>query len=251
MTIFASTYPYALIKVARALGQIDGGSEAEFALIREEQSRLGESSWPAFRTLGELQHVEPAMVVCDASGSIAQSRSRMAGRYLAAVKGHPELDVWLTLDDDVFAERAVLARVIEAARSSRAIASVPYLLRDGRTASVAGLQRGGEGFLAASSGLGLVAMHRDAVERIAEAEGAPLVDDKGMRYPGIFRELVRDGVSWLGEDISFCVRAAAAGVPLHVLTDAPVCHAGRWSRLEPDGTFAVDRATAAGIRAAE
>jgi len=242
--LFVSTFPYALIKHARALGQLEGGPEAELALIGQHERLRGESPWPAYRTVGQLDPVEPFILVSDASGSISQSRSRMAGRFWRGFGA--SCDVWLSVDDDLFADTDVCARLVGLARKERCLATVPYLLRDGRTASIAGVVKGAR-ITAQSSGMGLVAMHREALEAIF-AECPRAVDDKGARYPAAFLEFIDEWLGWLGEDIAFSRRAQKALGTTHpwvVLPDALIGHAGRWSRLNLDGSFSADRATAA------
>lgn len=243
-SLFISTYPYALIKTARALGVLSGeDSGAELRLIEAEFAKGVESHWPCVRTVEECKYVEPALLLKDASGALDECRSRAAGKFLCA----PSCDVWLQVDDDIFATRDVIAKAIEIARATKSIASVPYLLRDGRTSSVGGLTFGSDRLdvQAAWTGMGLVAMHRDAVDAIGR-RGPIAETDKGEIYPALFLRYIDDRRHWLGEDIAFSKRAEAAGMPIHVLADTPICHAGRWSRLNPDGSFSVDRATAAG-----
>jgi hypothetical protein len=245
--LFVSTFPYALIKHARALGVLPQGSgpEAEIALMREHEKLRGESPWPAYRTLAELDRGEPFVFYATGAGSIAQARSRVAGLFWRVAVS---CDVWLTLDDDIFAPEDTLARLVGLARKTEGIATVPYLLRDGQTASIAGVTLSGDGAIRAqSSGMGLVAMHRSAVERIAR-DAPRAVDDKGARYPALFLEYIDEWLGWLGEDIAFSERAAKAGCLWHVLPDAPVCHAGRWSRIDRDGAFSLDPKSAEGLR---
>lgn len=242
--LFVSTFPYALIKHARALGELSGGPEQEIALIRQHEQLRGKSDWPAYQTVGELDKGEPFVLCSDASGSIGQSRSRMAGRFWRGVGSH--CDVWVSIDDDIFASEDVLARLVGLARKTEGLATVPYLLRDGKTASIAGVTVGNEGFFAKSSGMGLVALHRRAIERIAE-DAPRAIDDRGQRYPALFLEFIDEWLGWLGEDIAFSRRAEKVRCPWHVLTDAPVCHAGRESRMNGDGSFSADRATAEGL----
>jgi hypothetical protein len=240
--LFVSCYPYALIKGARVLGQLapEDGAEAELALIAAEEKKRDASAWPCYRTVAQVEKVEPCVLVSDASGSISQCRSRMAGRF----ERQAECDVWLTVDDDIFAEAAVLERVIGLARMNRrTVVTVPYLLRDGVTQSVGGMTSRDP--LAGTTGMGLVAMHREALAAVAPF-APPCIDDKGNRYRGYFYELIDEWCGWLGEDVSFSRRCREAKVPLFVVPHAPVCHAGRWSYMNPDGSFTVHRATPLG-----
>jgi hypothetical protein len=242
--LFVSCYPYALIKGARVLGKLapEQGAEAETALIKSEERRRDDSDWPCYRTVAQVEQLEPVMLVSDASGSIGQCRSRMSGRFLAT-----SCDVWLTVDDDLFAEAAIIERVVSLARTNpSSVISAPYLLRDGITPSIGGLQSvKGDLQPVSTSGMGLVAMHRNALKRI-EPQAQPAIDDKGNRYRAFWHEMIDEWCGWLGEDVSFCRRAWTAGVPILALADAPTCHAGRWSYMNPDGSFTVHRATPLG-----
>lgn len=247
--LFVSTFPYALIKTARAMGVLAGeDSSGEMRLLESEFARGAESDWACVRTVEECKHIEPAYLLKDASGALDECRSRMAGSFLST----PGPDVWLQIDDDIYAPRDTIRAVVELARKTRAVATVPYLLRDGRTGSVGGLTFVEDDVAgtvvsvrAAWTGMGLTAMHREAVDAIARR--CPIAEtDKGAVYPALFLRYVDEHRHWLGEDIAFSRRAEAMGVPIHVLPDAPICHAGRWTRLNLDGSFSVDRATAAG-----
>lgn len=77
---------------------------------------------------------------------------------------------------------------------------------------VSGLIRAG------ATGSACILIHRSAFERIAEEFGPTWYD----RTPGTDGKL-------LGEDISFCVRAGAVGVPVHVHTGVRTTHfKSRW-----------------------
>lgn len=70
----------------------------------------------------------------------------------------------------------------------------------------------------AATGSAFVLIHRSVFERIAEVHGPTWYD----RTPGADGKL-------LGEDISFCVRAATVGVPMHVHTGVRTSHfKSRW-----------------------
>lgn len=246
--LFVSCYPYALIKGARVLGKLapEDGATAEAELIASEELRREASDWPCYRTVAQVEKVEACVLVSDASGGLPQCRSRMSGRFLY----DSVHDVWLTIDDDLYAEAPVIERMVKLARGNRtAVFTAPYLLRDGRTQSVGGvLPQHAELQLVGATGMGLVAMHRDALTKVAPF-APPCVDDKGNRYRGFFYELIDEWNGWLGEDMSFSRRCREAGVPLVALTDAPTCHAGRWSYMNPDGSFTVHRATPLGAAA--
>ena len=67
----------------------------------------------------------------------------------------------------------------------------------------------------AATGAACLLMHRDALERVAKASG-----DKAAPW---FRESVI-GAALVGEDLTFCLRCAAAGIPVHVHTGVRAGH---------------------------
>jgi len=243
--LFVSCYPYALIKGARVLGELapEEGAEAETMLIKREETKRDESAWPCYRTVAQVEKLEPVMLVSDASGGLPQCRSRMSGRFLASA-----CDVWLTIDDDLFAEAPVIERLVKLARLNRqAVFTASYLLRDGVTQSVGGLLSQGETELrnVGTTGMGLVAMHRDTLTKVAPY-AQPAITGTGERYRAYFAEVIDEWCGWCGEDVSFSRRCREAGVPILAVADAPTCHAGRWSYMNPDGSFTVHRATPLG-----
>ena len=66
-----------------------------------------------------------------------------------------------------------------------------------------------------ATGAAFLLMHRDALERVAKASG-----DRAAPW---FRESVI-GAALVGEDMTFCLRAGAAGIPVHVCTGVRVGH---------------------------
>jgi hypothetical protein len=66
-----------------------------------------------------------------------------------------------------------------------------------------------------ATGAAFLLMHRDALGRVAEASG-----DRAAPW---FRESVI-GSALVGEDMTFCLRCAAAGIPVHVATGVHVGH---------------------------
>ena len=67
----------------------------------------------------------------------------------------------------------------------------------------------------AATGAAFLLMHRDALERVEKASG-----DRAAPW---FRESVI-GAALVGEDLTFCLRAGAAGIPVHVCTGVKVGH---------------------------
>lgn len=66
-----------------------------------------------------------------------------------------------------------------------------------------------------ATGAAFLLMHRDALETVEKASG-----DRAAPW---FRESVI-GAALVGEDMTFCLRAGAAGVPVHVATGVKVGH---------------------------
>jgi GT2 family glycosyltransferase len=68
-----------------------------------------------------------------------------------------------------------------------------------------------------ATGAACLLMHRDALEKIAASSG-----DVAAPW---FREVqVGAALSLMGEDMTFCLRCAAAGIPVHVHTGVQVGH---------------------------
>ena len=67
----------------------------------------------------------------------------------------------------------------------------------------------------AATGAAFLLMHRDALERVEKAAG-----DRAAPW---FRESVI-GAALVGEDMTFCLRCGAAGIPVHVHTGVRVGH---------------------------
>ena len=144
-----------------------------------------------------------------------------------------DADVWLTVDDDNYADAGVLRRLVHAARATRSLVAAPSWLRvtpprlsflaDNPTSRFVG----NEMLLTAPrllTGFGLCALHRDLV--LAVAKDATTFRDENLGdFPALFLEMIRDGL-WIGEDFSFCHRVHDTGFPLYLLANAFTEHAG-------------------------
>jgi hypothetical protein len=220
--------------------------------LSRELADPDESMWPGFRTLGQARRVSELRAYVDGSTYITRARCVAAGHFLR--KGSE--DVWLTCDDDVYADADVVAKLVNAARATRGLIALPYLNRDGGSMTFRHVRgpttwvRGSEGPEAIAQdgialrtvdrvGMGLVAMHRAFVSAL-DLGALHFEDD----YPAIFLEGVQDvgpdgtGV-WTGEDYWLCGLAERAGLPMHVLLDAPGEHAGRRAKLDLQGNILV------------
>jgi len=67
-----------------------------------------------------------------------------------------------------------------------------------------------------ATGAAFLLMHRDALEAVAKHAGDPAAP--------WFRESAVGPLALMGEDMTFCMRCAAAGIPVHVCTGVKVGH---------------------------
>lgn len=224
------------------------------------QLTLGlESDIEAVRTLTSLALLrEEVASAFGAPMRLAAGRSDMAGRFLTT-----KADVWVSCDDDAQADSLALRQLVEACRSTRGIVSAPCLQRGDperpptkdspgllnirfwppllEGAAGIGVETH-DGFALCpiySTGFGLVAVHREAVERMRAAH--PDLDtydeETGRLIPALFFErLTGEGVlrRWQGEDMAFCARARDLTIAMHALVGVDVTHAKRRLRLEQD-----------------
>lgn len=235
--VFATTFLYSACKVV--------GPDRWPEYLAHALAHLEESEWPGLRTLAELRHVCDYDLVVDGSTYITRARSVATGKFLRSAH-----DVWLTVDDDLFASDDVLRRLILACRSTRGGIALPYMNRDGKSMTfrkVSGPTLAFDDMLVRRVdrvGFGCVALHRDLVEALAKdapkfrAEDGPPDAPGEPDCPALFLEGAQEG-TWVGEDYYFSALCEAAGQPLHVLLDAPCAHAGLWAMLDEDGAIRV------------
>jgi hypothetical protein len=238
LTLFFSLFAYAAAKNAGLQGRAFGDVDRAWRIDPRS------SPWDGWRTMAAAASLgEPMAVLVDGSTLITKARSRAAGHFLGS-----GADVWLTCDDDVYADSEVLSRLVASCRQTRGVVSAPCAVRDGTRLNVGLSARvpGTPSGLAPAThtGMGLVAMHADAI--LAASAGAPQVVKGGPPFPALFLERVHES-AWIGEDWSFSMLCTDAGVPLHVLLNAPTRHAGRRAQLSSDLAVLVDPDTATTI----
>jgi hypothetical protein len=211
---------------------------------RDGVRSLDLSMWPGFRTLGQACRVAECRAYVDGSTYITRARCVAAGHFLR--KDGEGCDVWLTCDDDVYASQVVIAQLVDVAMATRGLCALPYINRDGGSMTfrrVTGPTEWVEGCpvrVVDRVGMGLVAMHRNFVRALDRV--VPHFEDE---YPAMFLEGVTDvrpdGCgTWTGEDYWMCALAETAGLPMHVLLDAPGVHMGIRSKLDIDGAICLD-----------
>lgn len=224
MKVFASTGSY-------LLGRMIGSNEACAALTRiaatgAAPAGLEGAHVPGALTVHELaKHYDVTLKVDGESVCIGKSRSRSLAAALDS-----GADVWVTVDDDVFAAGETLRWLVDAVTRDESphVCLTPYPLRN--DPSRAGVEwssvyleerlpRHGRVRRARWGAFGLVAMNRAAMQ--VAADSAPSFRDQDGRVkPGAFLELVTSDGRWLGEDASFFERLPKTVVVDGLITGA-------------------------------
>ena len=234
MKLFVSTMIYALGKQL--------GLEQAVAEFHAQLAAPNRESLPAVRAIARLRNSHDFALSVDANSvRIAVSRSRAF--YAARESG---ADVWLSIDDDIEAETSALRALLEAVDDPEPrICFAPYWQRGADRIAVQlspvplarPLKSGAVTLRAFAGGFGLVAVNRAALEAIAfDCEELAYVDVDGVERLAVFQEVLSER-RWLGEDVSFFQRAAAAGVRIEALASGVVAHDGRVLKLEEIGTL--------------
>jgi hypothetical protein len=238
--LFVSVFCYALCKRA---------SDPRAAVAAELADPKG-SAWPGFRTLAQAQRIAPCVTKADGSTLITKARSRTAGHFLRAFADHGT-DVWITCDDDVYADAETIGALVEVARATRGIVAAPCTARGWARMNVeledpcAVSETAGAWIARARRvGFGLVALHVEAIRRTCDrSDLVRWVTQDGEQYPALFLEEVRLGY-WIGEDYAACDRARAAGVDVFALLGHGTEHAGCRAMLSRDLQILLDPETA-------
>jgi hypothetical protein len=232
--LFFSTFMYSACKVVGADNWPD--------VLKYELGHLDDSGWHGFRTLGQVKRAAPDCVAyVDASTYIDRARCVAAGTFLR----YRKCDVWLTCDDDVYADEGVVSRLIENCRVSRGLVALPYMNRDGgsmtfRKVTGPTVWQPHAARVVDRVGMGLVAMHRDFVQALASFAVHFRSKESGpIDSPYIFCNGVDDDGTFIGEDFGVCQLAERAGLPMHVLLDAPGQHMNLCAMLDLEGGMLV------------
>src|SRR5277367_3861456 len=215
--VFFSTFMYSACKVV--------GAEHWQDVLAYEFGHLDNSGWHGFRTLGQARRVGEVVAYVDASTYIDRARCVAAGRF----QEQAQCDVWLTCDDDMYADQGVIGRMVECCRVTKGLVALPYMNRDGGSMTfrkVTGPTVWQPHALRVVDrvGMGLCAMHRDYIETLAKLAPHFRSSESGpIDSPYIFCNGVEDG-HFVGEDYGVCRLGELAGLPQHVLLDAPGQH---------------------------
>ena len=230
--LFFSTFMYSACKVV--------GAEHWQDVLAYELGHLDNSGWHGFRTLGQARRVGECVAYVDASTYIDRARCVAAGQFLRQT----QCDVWLTCDDDVYADRDVIGKLVDNCRVSRGLCALPYMNRDGASMTfrkVTGptVWQPHAARIVDRVGMGLVAMHRDFVTILATHAPSFRSRESGpVDSPFIFQNGVEDG-HFIGEDFGVCALAERANLPMHVLLDAPGQHMNLCAMLDLEGHILV------------
>lgn len=164
---------------------------------------------------------------CTAGALVGVARNTLAGQFLHS----PQEWLWM-VDTDVTVTPGTLLRLMAAAHPvTRPILTglVPYRSGDGWTAAIYDAHPGEHGETTFDShpgwpddtliqvdgcGAACLLIHRSALETIRAA---------GHGYPCWFREIPGGRMAY-GEDLSFCLRARDAGLPIWAHTGASCGH---------------------------
>lgn len=221
------TATYAL---GKELGLVDGTAEFNRQVANPELSSLA-----CVRVIARLRSYDEVAIHHDiAATSIAKSRSRA---FHEARKLNADVVFWV--DDDVEADSHTLGLMIDAVLGQNVVCIAPCYTRGRKKVNVEleadprwrELPSKGRTVKAVAGGFGLVAMSREAIERIWDCYASQerslwFDDDDGQAKLAVFSEVIERG-KWLGEDISFCRRALVAGVSLEALATGITVHDGQ------------------------
>jgi hypothetical protein len=238
--VFASVFTYPFTKLR---GQ---------AWVTEAIQR-GEGFPAAVALKNLLRAVDgPVAVYAEGCTLITLGRSMAAGAFLRS--GAP---VWLSLDDDACAQPDVLRRIILGAQETRGLVALPCVAREGnrKLFRVHPHQwrvietESGKLAPVEDTSFSCVAIHRDAVQRMAGSVPWCMNNDQKAWFPALFQEGALGG-AWLGEDTHFCIRLNRfPDMRCYVAVDAPLYHAGDEVRLNEDGSLDAKPATVERLQA--
>lgn len=168
---------------------------------------------------------------------IAAARNDLVTQYLA---DHADAAAWLLMvDTDMVFSPTALPRLLDAADPTDCpiVGGLCYAEHeeDGQRHTMLELLQNPDGSVAfghyevwpedelfpvGGTGAAFLLVHRDAYRRIAAGWGDGCTDEL---FPW-FRESTLAGRRRIGEDLTFCLRAQSAGIPVHVHTGVQVGH---------------------------
>ncbi len=230
--IFVETHTYTLTKTF--------GRELGLQKFEEQLAAPDDKSLPCVRQIARLRTIDECVIWNDGGATnICEARSRAFHAALETMKG-PN-DVWFSLDDDCECTLDATQWLVDAVHFTHGICFAPYWartserqgpfivcnvppLKPGEERQFRPLFNGGKVTPAVGSGMGLLAVHVDAVRRIAECNESPTyVDIEGVRRRALFLPFIAHGNTWMFDDRVFfskvppdvIVEALVTGVTMH------------------------------------
>lgn len=232
MNVFASCSSY-------TLGQLFGVAKACAMITDAIQNPAKKAPCFAVEALRLLSNLADVTLRLDGGAShIGKSRSR---HFFEALES--KCDVWVSIDDDVSATLETLGALLAGTvRPGAHIVSAPCLLRGEARINVqfadvvveSRLTGGATLRNIVSSGFGLVAVNREAMQLVATASPTWKDPHDGKVKPAPFLEILESDGTWVGEDIAFFRRVprGSKGVSVEALTTGSTIHAGHELALE-------------------
>ena len=169
---------------------------------------------------------------------------------LATIVLDSDYDGLLMIDHDMLFEPEEVSRVIRDAHEHQAIVGGAYSMRSPGASIIGAIDteslpegekvrffEGGRVYPATYLGMGFTAIPKSALRKLAE--GQPRLQTGIFKSDVIpfFSLLIRD-TTWFGEDVSFCVRAHAADIPVLLDSRIRLHHRGMYDYgLEDCGTI--------------
>jgi hypothetical protein len=161
-------------------------------------------------------------------------RASLAALTLATA----DVEGLIFVDHDIVFSRDAIDQLVESLDATEAIVGAGYSMRSPGSKMIGGIDtsksdkpviffQGGGLYPAHYLGMGFTGIHRTAFEKIGK--DLPFLDNGVTSIPiqPFFALLQEDG-KYYGEDVSFCLRAQRAGVPIHMDTRIRVYHKGSY-----------------------
>jgi hypothetical protein len=171
---------------------------------------------------------------------ICIGRSSLVEKALA----EPDVDGLLFIDHDIIFDPIAVDMVLDGCDQTKGVVGAGYSMRSPGSKMIGAVDmekveretpgkkliffEGGGLYPAVYLGMGFTAIHRTALEAVVK--DMPFLQNGVTNFPirPSFSLLQQDG-KYYGEDVSFCVRANEAGVPLYMDTRIRIYHKGTYT----------------------
>ena len=190
----------------------DGGLFAE--AMQQDLQNGAQAKRPCMRTLHWARTLGGVQLHVEGSTLIAKARSRVLTRFLAS-----DHDVLLMIDEDVDAPRDAIMVMQTHVEYTRGVALGVCALSDTGGPNCWSLDGKNVG------GVAFAAIHKQAAQKVAAGIRQVRDVDGGWLFPAFVEHI--GGGEWYGEDVSFCLRAHTAGVPVDAIKLPGLLHDGR------------------------